>query len=224
MIDKYVVIVAGGSGTRMGSSIPKQFIPVNNTPVLMLTINAFLAVDKNISVVLVLPEDQINTWKELCSTHHFKAPHKVVKGGSTRFHSVKNGIATISNSFALVAIHDGVRPFVSSNTIIESFNSAEKNGSGVAAVKLKDTIRKLKNGANEQVNRDDYVIIQTPQTFQQNVLIESFKQEHKDSFTDDASVVEAQGYNIHLVDGTYENIKITTPEDLIFAEAYLKNL
>lgn len=223
MIEKYAVIVAGGSGTRMGKSTPKQFIPINDYPILMHTIQAFKAVDNNIQIVLVLPEDQRPLWQDLCEAYAFKTPHTLVNGGETRFHSVKNGISTINNVFALVAIHDGVRPFVNSNTIVESFNSAEHQGSGVAAVKLKDSIRKIENGRNEQVIRDNYVTIQTPQTFQQNILIESFKQDYSPAFTDDASVVEAKGYAIHLIDGSYENIKITTPEDLIFAEAYLKS-
>ncbi len=220
-MQKYVVIVAGGSGTRMKREIPKQFIPVAGKPILMHTLTAFYRVSEQIQIILVLPESQVLGWKSLCAQYHFDVPHITTVGGETRFHSVKNGLSEINGS-GLVAIHDGVRPMVSEQIILNSFAIAEQKGNAIAAVPLKDSIRWSKGEENKVVNRNEYQLIQTPQTFQIALIKEAFNTEHDPGFTDDATVLEATGAKIHLIEGDYSNIKITTPEDLVLAESLLK--
>lgn len=220
-MQKYVVIVAGGSGTRMKREIPKQFIPVAGKPILMHTLTAFYRVSEQIQIILVLPESQVLGWKSLCAQYHFDVPHITTVGGETRFHSVKNGLSEIKGD-GLVAIHDGVRPMVSEQIILNSFAIAEQKGNAIAAVPLKDSIRWSKGEDNKVVNRNEYQLIQTPQTFQIGLIKEAFNTEHDPGFTDDATVLEATGTKIHLIEGDYSNIKITTPEDLVLAESLLK--
>ena len=220
-MQKYVVIVAGGSGTRMKREIPKQFIPVAGKPILMHTLTAFYRVSEQIQIILVLPESQVLGWKSLCAQYHFDIPHITTVGGETRFHSVKNGLSEIKGS-GLVAIHDGVRPMVSERIILNSFAIAEQKGNAIAAVPLKDSIRWSKGEDNKVVNRNEYQLIQTPQTFQIALIKEAFNTAHDPGFTDDATVLEATGAKIHLIEGDYSNIKITTPEDLVLAESLLK--
>ncbi|MDX2191468.1 MAG: 2-C-methyl-D-erythritol 4-phosphate cytidylyltransferase [Bacteroidota bacterium] len=221
-MDEYVVIVAGGNGTRMGTQLPKQFIVLNGLPVLMHTILQFYRYNINIKIIVVLPAIQIEFWKELCVKHNFSVAHEIVTGGNSRFHSVKNGLNSILYSNALVAIHDGVRPFVPISVIEDSFESASKYGSGVVAVALKDSIRKkISNENSTALNRNDYVLMQTPQTFNLMQIKSAFQVSENPSFTDDATVFEASGYTIKLVEGDYKNIKITTPEDLIIAQAFI---
>ncbi len=216
---KSVIIVAGGSGTRMGLAIPKQFASIHGKPILVYTIEAFLNYDPNITVVLVLPEVHIPTWQEIKREFLPNQNVLIAQGGSSRFQSVKSGLASISEG--LVAIHDAVRPMVSNQVIADCFEMAEQTGSGVAMVSLKDSIRKKVTDLTQSVNRSDYFIVQTPQTFRVELIKKAFEVEENESFTDDASVYEYSGGSVHQVTGDYKNIKITTPEDLILAEAFL---
>lgn len=219
-MQKYAVIVAGGSGTRMKSDLPKQFIKLKGEPVLMHTIRAF-SFDA-IAIILVLPESQISFWQELCQKHAFFLNHKVVAGGNTRFASVKNGLSAIAEDKGLVAIHDGVRPIIKKEIISAAFKAATHYGNAIVSVELKDSIRELGRGQNSAKDRTNYRLIQTPQTFQLHLIKAAFETKYKDSFTDDASVFESAGHQIHLIDGDYRNIKITTPEDLLVAESFLE--
>ncbi|GAL82861.1 2-C-methyl-D-erythritol 4-phosphate cytidylyltransferase [Sporocytophaga myxococcoides] len=222
-LPKYAIIVAGGSGTRMNSEVPKQFILLNGLPILMHTVKNFFFYDSKITIILVLPSSQISAWNHLCQEHHFNFPLEIVHGGNTRFQSVKNGLAHIKEERGLVAIHDGVRPLIRKNIIQNAFKSAEIYGSGIVAVNSKDSLRVLKGNESEAVDRSLYKCIQTPQCFDLNLLKKAFDTEELPTFTDDATVFEHAGHKISLVEGGYENIKITTPEDLIIAEALLKN-
>ncbi|HEY8401171.1 MAG TPA: 2-C-methyl-D-erythritol 4-phosphate cytidylyltransferase [Cytophagaceae bacterium] len=218
---EYAIIVAGGSGTRMQSALPKQFLLLNGMPVLMHTLTAFYNYSKELSIILVLPDKEKNQWAALCEKHSFVVPHQVVSGGASRFQSVKNGLQSIPQSSGLVAIHDGVRPVISKEIIANSFTTAAAKGTAITSVALKDSIRQVEGPKNKSVNRSAFRIIQTPQTFQLNIIKKAFETEEKDFFTDDASVAEAAGFEIVLIEGDYKNIKITTPEDLIVAEAFI---
>lgn len=223
--DLFAIIVAGGSGARMKTHTPKQFIPLGNKPILMLTVSRFLRFSETLSIVLVLPEKEIQTWENLCNNHSFDQKRiKVVAGGATRFQSVKNGLNAIDSKEGLVAIHDGVRPFVTANLIEHGFAKALEKGNAIAAVSLKESIRKIFEGrASEARDRKKYMLIQTPQTFRLNSIKQAYKQPESDIFTDDSSVAECAGEEIVLIEGSYHNIKITTPEDLVLAEAVFKN-
>lgn len=217
--EKYTIVVAGGAGVRMGGDIPKQFLPIGGLPVLMHTLKKFKAYDEALHLVLVLPENQFEYWKGLCVKSGFNVPHKLVKGGASRFRSVQNGLDSIAEKEGLVAIHDGVRPFVSKEVIHESFTAAAKYGSAIAVVPLKDSIRSIdSNGSSQFKNRDNYRLVQTPQTFQLNKIKKAFSTEEKSYFTDDATVYENMGWEVHLIAGNPENIKLTTPEDLSYAD------
>ncbi len=218
---KSVIIVAGGSGTRMESEIPKQFILLENRPVLMWTISCFIVYDPAISVVVVLPEYQISFWKELCIKYAFNHPHQVIKGGNTRFLSVKNGLEMIGNS-GLVAVHDGVRPLVSQDTIDRCFKQAAQSGAAIPVLPVNETLRTGTMENSKTVDRAVYYAVQTPQIFRTSMLKEAYKQEWNASFTDDASVVEKTGNQVMLVTGNTENLKITYPLDLLVAGEYLK--
>ncbi len=217
---KYAIIVAGGSGKRMGASLPKQFLRLQGTPVLMHTLQAFHMADFDIEILVTLPAEELNFWKELCEWHYNYTPHITIKGGKTRFHSVKNALAHVEKG-SLVAIHDGVRPLISSDIILSSYNMAREKGSAVTAVKMKDSVRQLEAIKSNSLDRSTLRTIQTPQTFQSDLVKVAYEQDYNDKFTDDASVVEASGHNISLLTGSYENIKITTPEDMLIAEALL---
>lgn len=219
---KIALIVAGGAGSRMKSVTPKQFMLLSGRPVLMHSISAFISYDKNISILLVLPQNQVETWNRLCEEFSFNIEHQIAEGGETRFNSVKNGLALITDEYALVAIHDGVRPLVSQSTIKTCFEFAEKKGNAIPGIPSNDSLRELKVNTSLAVNRDNYRLIQTPQCFSLEQLKEAYQQNYSEKFTDDASVVEMMGGEIHLVDGNRENIKITTEEDLIIAEALMK--
>jgi len=215
---KTALIVAGGNGSRMESDLPKQFILLAGKPILMHTIEAFY--NCNVSnIIVVLPQNQIAFWKELCIQFSFVLPHEIVAGGASRFESVQNGLVHC-NDADLVAIHDGVRPFINAEIINKSFEIAAQKGNAVAAVRLKDSIRKVDLLGNKNVNRDGYFLIQTPQTFKCNLIKEAYQAQDHINFTDDASVLEANGHAINLIPGDYKNIKITTPEDLLVAEAF----
>ncbi len=218
---KFVIIVAGGTGTRMLANIPKQFLNIMGKPVLFHTILAFNNFIKGIPIILVLPEPYIDYWKSITKKNDFTIPHQVVEGGLTRFHSVKNGLEQVDEP-GLVAIHDGVRPLVSIHTLQRVFKNAEAEGNAIPAVPINETMRKVVKEHSELVNRDHYRLIQTPQCFHSDMIKKAYEQDYREEFTDDASVVEALGIKIHLVEGNPENIKITRPGDLKFAEAFLK--
>ncbi|MFZ6664048.1 2-C-methyl-D-erythritol 4-phosphate cytidylyltransferase [Peijinzhouia sedimentorum] len=215
-----VIIVAGGSGSRMQSLTPKQFMLLLGKPLLMHTINCFTKAYNDIRIVLVLPSDHFETWKQLCKEFSFEVPLEIIAGGYTRFQSVRNGLAQIRND-ELVAVHDGARPIVSTEVIRKAFECAKANGSGVAAVPLKESIREGSQANNKARDRRNFYLIQTPQVFKSEILISAFLQEEKDTFTDEASVVESMGQSIMLSEGDYRNIKVTTAEDIIVAEALM---
>ncbi|MBB6461347.1 2-C-methyl-D-erythritol 4-phosphate cytidylyltransferase [Flammeovirga kamogawensis] len=211
---KYSIIVAGGKGTRMQSSTPKQFLIVNGLPILMHTINKFFNAESDNHIILALPKDQIGTWKALIKEYNFSTPHQVITGGDTRFQSVDNAIQYIPNQECLIAIHDGVRPLVATSVIQRSFKEALEHGSAIPTVAVKESIREVTPMGNKAMNRDEFVLVQTPQTFRSDVLFPAFENAYNSSFTDDASVAEFAGFKMHLFEGNNENIKITTPEDL----------
>ena len=219
-MERYAVIVAGGTGTRMNNKVPKQFLKLAGIPVLMHTLEAWALAVPDIQLILVLPENQVEYWKMLCEEHDFRRSHHIVPGGETRFHSVKNGLIKAGDD-ALIAIHDGVRPLVSAAVIKESFEIAAKKGNAIAAVELKDSIRQLTDNESKRVDRTAYRLIQTPQTFRSELIKKAYQTAYDPSFTDDASVLEKMGEKIHLFQGTYNNLKITTPEDLAMAGALI---
>lgn len=217
---KFVVIVAGGAGSRMGAEIPKQFLELCGKPVLMHTIQVFHDFDPGSAIILVLPEGQQQFWKGLCLKHSFSLVHQVVPGGNTRFHSVQNGLSKIDGE-GIVFIHDGVRPLVSKETLARCLETTEKSGNAIPVLPVNESLRKLEGETNVSVDRSLYFGVQTPQTFRSGQIQEAFKQDFDPSFTDDASVAEKAGFAIQMVEGNRENIKITTPIDLLVAEAYL---
>lgn len=219
---RIVIIVAGGSGTRMGADIPKQFLPLLGKPILIHTIETFLAISSITEIILVLPASQIPVWFDLCKKHHFDIKHTIVEGGETRFQSVTNGLRKVFDPEALVAIHDGVRPLVSRGVIERCFQEAEKHGNAIPAIKPLETVRLSEKSGTFPVDREKVLLIQTPQVFKSSIIKQSYQTLWQPSFTDDASVVEYSGNQIHIVEGSRENIKITTPQDLLFAEVLLK--
>ena len=220
---KYAIIVAGGKGLRMGGELPKQFIPVEGRPVLMRTLDAFHAFDSAMEIILVLPRDHQPYWQELCAEYQFAVPHRIADGGATRFHSVQSGLALADEPEALIAVHDGVRPFVSPEVIEACYREAEAHGAVVPVIPIVETVRHLLLEGSETVSRDAYRLVQTPQTFRASLLRRAYEQPFCEAFTDDASVVEALGHVVHLVEGNRENIKLTTPYDLIVAKALVES-
>ncbi len=204
----------------MGADMPKQFIPIGGLPILMRTIEAFHRADSATDIVVVLPGDCHERWCNLCRQHGFSIPHRVTAGGETRFHSVSNGLALIpDDAEALVAVHDGVRPFATKQLIDRCFLAAEREGTAVPVVPVVETMRqKTLSGASQVVDRRDFCLVQTPQVFRLSILKRAFRQQFDSSLTDDAQVVEAMGRAVQLVEGERTNIKITTPSDLSFAE------
>ena len=214
---KYIIIVAGGKGLRMGGDIPKQFLPVCGKPVLMRTLEAFHAYDASMRLILVLPVSQQAYWKQLCEEYQFDLVHEIANGGETRFHSVKNGLALVEED-GLVGVHDGVRPFVSQEVITRCYEEAASLKAVIPVIGVVETVRHLTEEGSETVPRDQYKLVQTPQVFDMTLLHRAYQQEYTDLFTDDASVVEALGEKVYLVEGNRENIKLTTPFDLKLAE------
>ena len=214
---KYIIIVAGGKGLRMGGDIPKQFLPVCGKPVLMRTLEAFHAYDASMRLILVLPVSQQAYWKQLCEEYQFDLVHEIANGGETRFHSVKNGLALVKED-GLVGVHDGVRPFVSQEVISRCYEEAVSLKAVIPVIGVVETVRHLTEEGSETVPRDQYKLVQTPQVFDVTLLRRAYQQEYTDLFTDDASVVEALGEKVYLVEGNRENIKLTTPFDLKLAE------
>ncbi len=215
---KSIVIVAGGKGLRMGGDIPKQFLPVKGMPVLMRTIQRFYDYDNAMQIVLVLPEAQQGYWKQLCEEYRFSLPYVLANGGETRFHSVRNGIAKVDEGVGLIGVHDGVRPFVSVETIAACYDEAARCGAVVPVIDVVETVRHLRAEGSVTVPRSEYRLVQTPQVFDAALLHRAYGQPYTDFFTDDASVVERYGHAVSLVQGNRENIKITTPYDMRIAE------
>ena len=222
-MQRYMVIVAGGAGKRMGSDIPKQFLPINGKPLLMRTIERIKAYDNAINIVLVLPETQFEYWNLLCKEYGFQIPLKLVAGGQERFFSVKNALDYIPGD-SIVGIHDGVRPFVSNQTLNRLFASLQKNNAVIPAVPPHESVRIEDDAKNTMLDRNKVKLVQTPQCFKSDVIKEAYNTIYKPFFTDDASVVEyALKMPITIVDGNRENIKITTPLDLMMAELIYEN-
>jgi 2-C-methyl-D-erythritol 4-phosphate cytidylyltransferase len=219
----YVVIVAGGSGKRMGADIPKQFLELAGRPVLMHTIERFKSFNHLIEIITVLPENQLRFWIDLQKKHSFTVPHTLVKGGSNRFFSVRNGLKFV-NIPGLVAIHDGVRPFVSIDTIKRCFDTAEKLGNAIPTISPSESLRILNEQGSLPVNRMHVKQIQTPQVFNAELIKKAYLQEYSPEFSDDATVLEKTGEKINLIEGNRENIKITNPEDLIISGALLQSI
>ena len=214
----FAIIVAGGKGLRMGGEVPKQFLPIEGKPILMHTIEAFRKALDGVEIVLVLPADQHDYWQKLCKDYNFCSPKLIARGGETRFHSVKNGLALLPNDEeAIVGVHDGVRPFVSKETIQRCYEAATLGKAVVPVVPVVETVRQiLPDGKSITRPRDEFRLVQTPQVFPLDLLRKAYQQPYSEAFTDDASVVEALGKEITMVEGNRENIKITTPADLKF--------
>lgn len=217
----YAVIVAGGTGNRMGGNIAKQFIELGGKPVILHAVEAFLSLSFPVEIILVLPSSYREYWKDLCAERHLTFSHILVSGGITRFHSVKNALKYVTKD-AVVAIHDGVRPFISKDFLESLYKMAEEKDAVVPVVKGVDSMRMLiGEGKSELVDRDKYVMVQTPQVFKSDLILEAYKQAYTPLFTDDATVVENIGKSVFLTEGKVYNIKITKPEDLILAQAIL---
>ena len=211
----FAIIVAGGSGSRMQSSVPKQFLLLKGKPILQHTIEQFVAVLPAHQIVLVLPAAEQSAWATLCKQHAFNPAIRLVNGGASRFQSVRNGLQVIPSASGFVAVHDGVRPFITTAIIRNSFNTAARTGSAVTCVPVKDSVRIIgPDGVSQAVDRSQYRLVQTPQTFALNNFRQAFQVEEQPFFTDCASVMEYAGFPITLIEGAYENIKITTPDDL----------
>jgi 2-C-methyl-D-erythritol 4-phosphate cytidylyltransferase len=219
-MNKYAVIVAGGCGSRMQTELPKQFLTINGRPILMYTLEKF-ATD-NIQLILVLNVDYHEYWNKLCSEYSFNIPHTLVKGGTSRYQSVKNGLKLVAEK-SLVAVHDAVRPCIKRAHILFAYQEAEKYGNAVLAVKPSDSVRKVEHEKSVAVPRNDYYLIQTPQVFLTDKLKKAYKEPYRNEFTDDASVLEFMGETIHLIEGDSSNIKITYPDDLLIAQGLLMN-
>ena len=215
MASLFAIIVAGGSGSRMNSDVPKQFLLLHGKPILQHTVERFLSIVPIPQLILVLPARDRSTWKVLCQQYNFHPIIQVVDGGATRFQSVRNGLNAIHGSDGLVAVHDGVRPFVSPEIIKNSYETAARTGSAVTCVPVNDSVRQIgPDGSSTALNRSTLRLIQTPQTFELGRFRRAFQTEEQSIFTDCASVMEHAGFRITLIDGSYENIKITTPADL----------
>lgn len=215
----YIIIVAGGKGLRMGGEIPKQFLPIGGKPILMRTLERFRAYSETLEIILVLPKDQQDYWLQLCKDYHFQVNYRMTDGGETRFYSVQHGLALIpDDAEGVVGVHDGVRPFPSLEVIRNCYETARKKKAVIPVIPVVETLRHITEGTKP---RGDYRLVQTPQTFDIQLLKAANRQPYNDGFTDDASVVETFGFDITLVDGNRENIKITTPYDLKIAEVLI---
>ena len=221
-MEKHILIVAGGKGLRMGSEMPKQFLPLKGRPILMRTIERFYQYDPQMGIVLVLPKDQQAYWKELCEKYAFSLPHLIADGGETRFHSVKNGLCAIPANNGLIGVHDGVRPFVSIDAIQRCYQEAATKQAVVPVIEIHESIRRITSSGSQAANREEYKLVQTPQVFSARLLKKAYEQDYSPAFTDDASVVEAVGIQVHCIKGNRENIKLTTPFDLKIANALME--
>ena len=218
----YIIIVAGGKGLCMGTDIPKQFLPIGGKPVLMRTLERFREYSADLQIILVLPKAQQDYWRELCQEYDFKVEYQMTDGGETRFHSVQHGLALIpDDAEGVVGVHDGVRPFPSIDVIRNCYETARKKKAVIPVIPIVETVRHLQDETSVTVPRGDYRLVQTPQTFDIQLLKAANRQPYNDGFTDDASMVEAFGIDVTLVEGNRENIKITTPYDLKIAEVLI---
>ena len=221
----YVIIVAGGKGLRMGSDIPKQFLPIGGKPVLMRTLERFREYSPTLQIILVLPKAQQDYWKELCQKHNFTVAYQLADGGETRFHSVQHGLALVpEDAEGVVGVHDGVRHFPSIDVIRNCYETARTAKAVIPVIPVVETLRHIQSESSVTVPRSDYRLVQTPQCFDTQLLKAANRQPYNDGFTDDASVVEAFGFDVTLVEGNRENIKITTPFDMTIAESLVKTL
>ena len=223
MMRTIAIIVAGGSGTRFGAELPKQFLELGGKPVLMRTISAFGGGFSD--VIVTLPEGQMALWRELCERYGFAVPHRVVAGGETRWHSVKNALDSIGDisGVDIIAVHDGVRPLVTAEVIGRTVDAARRDGAAIPVVMLNDSVRQVEKGASHALDRSTLRAVQTPQVFDARVLMAAYGQPFESTFTDDASVVERAGHSVTLVEGDPQNLKITRPMDLALAEYLLNN-
>lgn len=224
-MERFAILVAGGQGLRMGGDVPKQFLPLGGRPVLMHTIDRFREVFPDMHIIVVLPQGQHDYWHDLCHRHHLEGGFLTAPGGDTRFHSVLNGLNAIPAdvSEGLVGVHDGVRPFVSRDTLRRCYDEAARSGTAVPVVPVVETLRHVSpDGESMTVPRGDYRLVQTPQVFSLALLRRAYRQPYAPQFTDDASVVEALGERITLVEGNRENIKLTTPADLLLAKGIME--
>lgn len=220
-MNNFFIIVAGGSGSRMGASVPKQFLELKGKPILLHTLEKFYSFDQNAEIIIALPFSEFEYWKSLCEKHSVKIPHLLSEGGKNRFESVKKALNKLSGH-GIVCIHDGVRPLVSHTVIERCIDSAKKNGCAIPIRSVEESIREIIDNGSRIANRDNFKIVQTPQCFKSDIILKAYQQNYSTNFTDDASVVESYGHKISLVNGNKENIKITTPEDLVIADSYLK--
>jgi 2-C-methyl-D-erythritol 4-phosphate cytidylyltransferase len=218
---KYAVIVAGGKGVRMGSAVPKQFLPLNGQPILYHTLRAFIDAYADMHLVLVLPQDQLSYAQMVLQSFPNRIDITIVAGGETRYHSVQNGLKVVE-AVSVVFVHDGVRPLVTTALIQRCYEQALEKGSAIPAISVADSMRIIEDEDSRPIDREQMRIIQTPQTFRSEIILPAFEQEHQPSFTDEATVVEAYGDVVYLTEGERSNIKVTTPEDMIVAEALLK--
>ena len=222
------IIVAGGSGTRFGAEVPKQFLQLGGRPILMRTIEAFMESgakgNSPFEVIVTLPADQMGLWRELCDKYAFAVPHRVVAGGQTRWHSVKNALDSIDDpaDVDVIAVHDGVRPLATAGLIGRVMEAARRDGAAIPVVMLNDSVRQVDGDASHALDRSSLRAVQTPQAFDARLLLEAYGHPFETTFTDDASVVERAGHSVTLVDGDPHNLKITRPMDLALAE-YLLN-
>lgn len=221
-MEKSIIITAGGIGKRMGGSLPKQFLPIQGRPLLFYTIERFHQYDPHIEILLTLPEDWRSYWENLCEEFSFSIPHRVISGGKERYHSIQ--LALTHSTGNLVGVHDGVRPFVSVETINRCYQTASELGSAVPVMPVKESLRKLTDETlSVSVERSAFRSVQTPQVFERNILVSAYERKFHDAITDDASLAEENGTTIYLVEGNEENIKITTPLDMAFCEFLLSN-
>lgn len=219
-MDIFVIIVAGGKGSRMKAAQPKQFLPLKGKAILHHTLEAFHKVDPTFKYIVVLPAEHIDYWKSHCAIKKVSIQHQVVEGGSERFHSVKNALSYVTGK-SLVLIHDGVRPLVSKQTIKNVIQTAKEKGNAIPVLPVIETIREKNGSGSITRDRNQFVLVQTPQAFESTLIKKAYEQNFNSGFTDDASVVEHLGETIFMVEGNRENIKVTTPEDLKLAEFWL---
>jgi 2-C-methyl-D-erythritol 4-phosphate cytidylyltransferase len=218
-MNKTAVIVAGGSGLRMGSEIPKQFLPLQGKPLLWHTLNTFLQAFDDMQIILVLPEAHLPFGETLLEAFP-KQSIQLTAGGETRFHSVQNGLALVQEP-AIVFVHDGVRCLLTTDLIQRCYHQAVEKGSAIPVVSATDSIRWDNGQTHQPVNRDQIKLVQTPQTFRSNIILPAFQQPYSDHFTDEATVAEAAGFEVQLIEGEYNNLKVTRPLDLLLAEHIL---
>lgn len=220
-MQKSFIITAGGIGKRMNSDLPKQFLELDKKPILLLTLENLHAFDSQAEFIITLPSEWMDYWKEVLIKHSCSIPHQLIPGGQERFHSIKNALEAATGE--VIAIHDGVRPFVSHQTLDRLFQDLNRNLAVIPVLSIKESLRKIDVSETEHVNRENFKLVQTPQCFERTLINQAYQQDYDRNFTDDASVVEAYGYKITWVEGNEENIKITSPFDLLIAQTLLKN-